>query len=206
MNRSNRKEGWPLIRCNVSNLIEPGKLANQAGQESVSRARNSVTTGSEERRIPGARANVKTHLVHPHVRIRPRRVPTPTTAKIPMEQPMTGMTCTRCRTEDPSLLRHSFHDLSPPSLSPIRRLCGPLWTGYLLRGRCRLNLINSMRHLDKCAPRTRIQRIIFILIHLPFPSSTPAPPTFFFLSSFSTAPYLEPFLRLSDPRFILVKP
>ena len=52
-----------------------------------------------------------------------------------------------------------------------------------------------------CAPYARIQRIIFILIHLPLL----LPPTFFFLSSFSTAPYLEPFLRLSDPRFILVK-
>lgn len=31
-------------------------------------------------------------------------------------------------------------------------------SGYLLRGRCGLNLINSMRHLDKCAPRTCIHR------------------------------------------------
>lgn len=37
-----------------------------------------------------------------------RRVPTPT-AKIPTEQPMTGMTCTRCRTE------HLLSSSSPPS-------------------------------------------------------------------------------------------
>lgn len=49
--------------------------------------------------------------------------------------------------------------VSPSRPSPIRKtLCGPLWTGYLLRGRCRLNLINSMRHLDKCAPRTRASK------------------------------------------------
>lgn len=62
-------------------------------------------------------------------------------------------------------------------------------SGYLLRGRCRLNLINSMRHLDKCVPRTRIQRIIFILIHLPFPPfQSPSPPLF--LSPSSTPPPL----------------
>lgn len=57
---------------------------------------------------------------------------------------------------------------STVDLLDVRRL-GQARSGYLLRGRCGLNLINSMRHLDKCAPRTRIQRIIFILIHLPFP-------------------------------------
>lgn len=92
---------------------------------------------------------------------------------------MTGMTCTRCRTEDPSrsssvsprrarrartLARLSL----PPSIRSRRSSSSPSGSrsGYLLRGRCGLNLINSMRHLDKCAPRTRIQRIIFILIHL----------------------------------------
>lgn len=91
-----------------------------------------------------------------------------------MERPMTGMTCTRCRTEDPS------RSSPVPPLSSVRsclsstvdlldvRRLGQARSGYLLRGRCGLNLINSMRHLDKCAPRTRIQRIIFILIHLPF--------------------------------------
>lgn len=55
------------------------------------------------------------------------------------------------------LLLAPFVSPSPPS--PIRKtLCGPLWTGYLLRGRCRLNLINSMRHLDKCAPRMRASK------------------------------------------------
>lgn len=57
----------------------------------------------------------------------------------------------------PLLFLAPFVSPSPPS--PIRKtLCGPLWTGYLLRGRCRLNLINSMRHLDKCAPRTRASK------------------------------------------------
>jgi len=60
-------------------------------------------------------------------------------------------------------------------------------SGYLLRGRCGLNLINSMRHLDKCAPRMRIQRIIFILIHLPFSPLSPAclPSLYRSLTSFS---------------------
>lgn len=92
---------------------------------------------------------------------------------------MTGMTCTRCRTEDPS--RSSSAPPRPSvrsrlsstvDLLDVRRL-GRARSGYLLRGRCGLNLINSMRHLDKCAPRTRIQRIIFILIHLPFSLSFP---------------------------------
>lgn len=97
--------------------------------------------------------------------------------------------------------------LSFSGLPGNRGLCR---TGYLLRGRCRLNLINSMRHLDKCAPRTRIQRIIFILIHLPFPSFSPPLPhrPLLHLLFFLNCPILwslEPFLRLSDPRFILVK-
>ena len=117
------------------------------------------------------------------------------TTKIPMEQPMTGMTCTRCRTEDTSW--SSFLPSTPATLLlsffDLPRNRGLCRTGYLLRGRCRLNLINSMRHLDKCAPRTRIQRIIFILIHLPFPSfSLPClsrVSLHLLFSSFSTAPY-----------------
>lgn len=97
------------------------------------RARNSVTTrsgGGSGGRIPGARANVKTHLVHPHTRASgSRRVPTPT-AKIPTEQPMTGMTCTRCRTEhllssSPRPLRLSLPSLPNPQdslWSPLDRL------------------------------------------------------------------------------------
>lgn len=76
------------------------------------------------------------------------------TTKIPMEQPMTGMTCTRCRTEDPSPVFVSplGTTVSPPlSFFDLPRNRGLCRTGYLLRGRCRLNLINSMRHLDKCA-------------------------------------------------------
>lgn len=142
---------------------------------------------------------------------------------------MTGMTCTRCRTEDPS---RSSSSLPPPLVAPFFRSrlssVDPLSSslrrarsGYLLRGRCGLNLINSMRHLDKCAPRTRIQRIIFILIHLPLPSISglsfpplrpdPSPRSLVFLlvrRLASRSPRfrtLEPFLRLSDPRFILVK-
>lgn len=68
-------------------------------------------------------------------------------------------------------------------------------SGYLLRGRCGLNLINSMRHLDKCAPRTRIQRIIFILIHLP--SSSLSLPYLRLVSLLSTDPSLR---SLTSPR------
>lgn len=149
-------------------------------------------------------------------------------SRIPMERPMTGMTCTRCRTEDPSRSspvppRPSIRSRlsSTVDLLDVRRL-GQARSGYLLRGRCGLNLINSMRHLDKCAPRTRIQRIIFILIHLPFPPFPPLSPaclpslyrsltSFSGSSSSAISPHgpsprtLESFLRLSDPRFILVK-
>lgn len=150
--------------------------------------------------------------------------------EIPMERPMTGMTCTRCRTEDPSRSSSASPLGLPPGPSVFlfhrrsaRRSSSPSASrsGYLLRGRCGLNLINSMRHLDKCAPRTRIQRIIFILIHRSSPLLSPACFPFLLLTDPSprspaslcppTSPYgpslrtLEPFLRLSDPRFILVK-
>lgn len=140
---------------------------------------------------------------------------------------MTGMTCTRCRTEDPSrsssasLRSQPSPPLPPPSSRPVRLSLPPSIcptfvvspsgsrSGYLLRGRCGLNLINSMRHLDKCAPRTRIQRIIFILIHrsspLLFPGlrSPPPPPSPCLLStdpsSRSPAPP-RPLPRLTGPR------
>ena len=55
----------------------------------------------------------------------------------------------------------------------------------------------------------RIQRIIFILIHLPFPFFSLPCLSPLFSSLLSQLPHtlwsLEPFLRLSDPRFILVK-
>jgi len=152
---------------------------------------------------------------------------------------MTGMTCTRCRTEDPSrsstapprqrlLVRISL-SFSPTSLclsvsllpSPVlssavsisaRRLRRAR-SGYLLRGRCGLNLINSMRHLDKCAPRTRIQRIIFILIHFPSPllpagprsppAAPPPPPCCLSVDPSLRSPRLR-FVRLASPR--LAKP
>lgn len=110
---------WGL-RNNEQSFVEKAKL-DFAGQ-SINRGRRKIRESGcqkfrhdeerrEERRerIPGARANVKTHLVHPHTRASgSRRVPTPT-AKIPTEQPMTGMTCTRCRTE------HLLSSSSPPS-------------------------------------------------------------------------------------------
>lgn len=82
--------------------------------------------GIEGTRIPGVRANVKTHLVHPHERglvrtymlAHARTHACARASKIPMERPMTGMTCTRCRTEDPS--RSSAPLL--PVLPPVRRL------------------------------------------------------------------------------------
>lgn len=117
-----------------------------------------------------------------------------------MERPMTGMTCTRCRTEDPSRsspasLRPSIRSRlsSTVDLLDVRRL-GRARSGYLLRGRCGLNLINSMRHLDKCAPRTRIQRIIFILIHLP---SSLSLPYLWLVSLLSTDPSLGSLWLLS---------
>lgn len=115
---------------------------------------------------------------------------------------MTGMTCTRCRTEDPSRsspasLRPSIRSClsSTVDLLDVRRL-GRARSGYLLRGRCGLNLINSMRHLDKCAPRTRIQRIIFILIHLPFSLSLPY---LWLVSLLSTDPSLGSLASLRPP-------
>lgn len=51
-----------------------------------------------------------------------------------------------------------------------------------------------MRHLDKCAPRTRIQRIIFILIHLP---SSLSLPYLWLVSLLSTDPSLGSLWLLS---------
>lgn len=111
-------------------------------------------------RIPGVRANVKTHLVHPHERARARararslgqHAPrshaytyTHTLAfRIPTERPMTGMTCTRCRTEDPSRSSSAPSPLSrrpSPCHSPLASTVDPLDARRL--GRARLGYLLS---------------------------------------------------------------
>lgn len=120
--------------------------------------------GIEGTRIPGVRANVKTHLVHPHERGLVR------TYMLARTHARTH-TCTRARPRflwSDQWLEWLALDvepkiplgLPPRSSSSFRPFVVSVRarSGYLLRGRCGLNLINSMRHLDKCAPRTCIHR------------------------------------------------
>lgn len=172
------------------------------------------------------RANVKTHLVHPHERAEARA----------LSDVQASRSRAHTRVQDSYGATNDWNDLHsmsnrrslsvflrspsscpsraslslslPHSLSSTRRSArrssspSGSRSGYLLRGRCGLNLINSMRHLDKCAPRTRIQRIIFILIHLSLlsipglsPSSRPIP--HLVLRSFSSPLTVSP---RADPR------
>lgn len=102
------------------------KSANQSDYGRVSRVSNSDTTASKEREYLAWEQTSKhtssTHtsadsfgltLSRAHTRIHHARA-----SKIPMERPMTGMTCTRCRTEDPSRSSSPLLLVLPP----VRRL------------------------------------------------------------------------------------
>lgn len=126
------------VRCGNNEKERKGEIAVDSFRRSEvleqcngSRARKSANPGWPEK--PGfarqkfrhggvgeylARGQTSKHTSRPPTRTARAAYQHQQQAKIPMEQPMTGMTCTRCRTEDPSplRLRLSFlpHVLPPP--------------------------------------------------------------------------------------------